>query len=235
MVMSASHEHIVRSYDAELARLTHEIAAMGERAAALFDEAMEALERRDNARARRVIAGDAAIDAQEREVSHDVLRLLALRQPIARDLREILAALRIASDIERIGDYATNVGKRTLALNRTAPVQLADGLDALAALASALVREVLRAYVARDAERARAAWLRDAELDALYSALCRELMVRMNEEPRSIAACTHLLFIAKHIERIGDHATNIAENVWFTVRGEPLAETRRYIEDFGDA
>jgi len=229
--MSTTHDHIVKSFDAELARLTQEIAAMGEHAAAQFDEAMEALERRDNARARRVIAGDAAIDAKEREVSHDVLRLLALRQPIARDLREILAALRIASDIERIGDYATNVAKRTLALNHTPPVQLADGLAALATLAAALVREVLRAYAARDAERARAAWLRDAELDALYSALCRELMVRMNEEPRSIAACTHLLFIAKHIERIGDHATNIAENVWFTVRGEPLAETRRYIEE----
>src|SRR5579885_3264537 len=226
MVMSASHEHIVRSYDAELARLTHEIAAMGERAAALFDEAMEALERRDNARARRVIAGDAAIDAQEREVSHDVLRLLALRQPIARDLREILAALRIASDIERIGDYAANVAKRSTVLNLSAPVPLAGSLPALATLAAELVREVMRAYNERDAELAHAVWERDAELDALYTGLFRELLTYMMEDARSITACTHLLFIAKNIERIGDHATNIAENVWFVVRGEPLTEAR---------
>ena len=231
--MNATHDHIVKSYDAELARLTGEIVAMGECAVAQLDEAMDALERRDNGRARRVIADDAAIDAREREVSQGVLRLLALRQPIARDLREVLSALRIASDIERIGDYAANIARRVLALNRMAPAQPADGPAALAALAAALVREVLRAYAARDAERARIAWLRDAELDALYGALCRELMIRMNEDARGVAACTHLLFVAKHIERIGDHATNIAENVWFAVHGEALAETRRRIEASG--
>jgi phosphate transport system protein len=220
------HEHIVKSYDAEIKRLTGEIIAMGELAAAQLDAAMDALGKRDSRAAQRVADNDDALDAQEREISHDVLRLLALRQPIARDLREILAALRIASDIERIGDYAANIAKRSTVLNLSAPVPLAGSLSALATLAAELVREVMSAYRDRDADLAHAVWERDAELDALYTGLFRELLTYMMEDARSITACTHLLFIAKNIERIGDHATNIAENVWFVVRAEPLAETR---------
>lgn len=220
------HDHIVKSYDAELARLTGELAAMGELAAAQLEAAMGALTSRDDDAARRVIDHDDALDDKEHEISHGVLRLLALRQPIARDLREILAALRIAADIERIGDYAANVAKRSLVLNESAPVPLAGGLAALSQLAAELVREVLRAYRARDPDSAHAVWRRDAELDALYTGLFRELLTYMVEDPHSITACTHLLFIAKNIERIGDHATNIAENVWFVARGEPLNEPR---------
>lgn len=220
------HDHIVKSYDAELARLTGELAAMGELAAAQLEAAMDALTSRDDDAAQRVIDRDDALDAREQESSHGGLRLLALRQPIARDLREILAALRIAADIERIGDYAANVAKRSLVLNESAPVPLAGGLAALSQLAAELMRGVLRAYRARDPELTHAVWRRDAELDALYTGLFRELLTFMIEDPRSITACTHLLFIAKNIERIGDHATNIAENVWFVARGEPLNEPR---------
>lgn len=221
-----AHDHIVKSYDVEIARLTGEIAAMGELAAAQLDAAMDALEKRDSRAAQVVADNDDALDAREREISQDVLRLLALRQPIARDLREILAALRIASDIERIGDYAENVARRSMTLNQSAPVPLARGLNTLATLAGELVREVLRAYVAHDAPAARAAWERDAELDALYTGLFRELLTYMMEDARSITACTHLLFIAKNLERIGDHATNIAEEVWFVLRGEMLKDAR---------
>ncbi|MGN6728336.1 MAG: phosphate signaling complex protein PhoU [Rhodanobacteraceae bacterium] len=221
-----THDHIVKSYDAEIARLIGEIAAMGELAAAQLDAAMDALEKRDSRAAQVVADNDDALDAREREISQDVLRLLALRQPIARDLREILAALRIASDIERIGDYAENVARRSMALNQSAPVPLAGSLTALAAAAGEMVRDVLRAYVARDAQAARVAWERDAELDALYTGLFRELLTYMMEDARSITACTHLLFIAKNLERIGDHATNIAEEIWFVVEGELLRESR---------
>jgi phosphate transport system protein len=221
-----SHDHIVKSYDAEIERLTGEIAEMGELAVMQLEAAMDALAERDSQAAQQVADNDDALDAREREISHGVLRLLALRQPIARDLREILAALRIASDIERIGDYAENVARRSMALNQSAPVPLAHGLNSLAELAGELVREVLRAYVVHDAQAARTAWERDAELDALYTSLFRELLTYMMEDPRSITACTHLLFIAKNLERIGDHATNVAEEVWFVLRGEMLKETR---------
>ena len=219
-------EHIVKSFDNELQRLTQEIGRMGEIATSQLDAAVDVLMRRDSKAAQRVVANDEAIDALEREVSHDVLRLLALRQPMARDLREVYAALRIASDIERIGDYAANVAKRSVVLNQTAPVAAARGLPALARLANTLVRDALDAYAGRDADAAMAVRSRDAELDADYTGLFREVLTCMAEDPRQITACTHLLFIAKNIERIGDHATNIAEYTWFLVHGEPPADDR---------
>jgi phosphate transport system protein len=214
------NDHIVKSYDNELKRLDGEIIRMGEIAISQLDAAIDVLQRRDSNAAQRVVANDEAIDALEHEVSHDVLRLLALRQPMARDLREVYAALRISSDIERIGDYAANVAKRSMVLNQTAPVTAARGLPALARLANNLVKESLEAYRHRDADRAMIVRSRDAELDAEYTGLFREFLTYMAEDPRQITACTHLLFIAKNIERIGDHATNIAENTWFLVHGE---------------
>ena len=219
-------EHIVRSFDTELERLTGEIAAMGESATRQLEAALRALEQRDSAASERIVADDDDIDERERHISHDVLRLLALRQPFARDLRAVLAALRIASDIERIGDYAANIAKRSVTLNRTAPIPLVGGLAPLGRMAARLVRDALRAYRTQDAELARAVWGRDADLDILYVTLFRELLTYMMEDARSITAGAHLLFIAKDIERIGDHATNVAENVWFVVRGEPLSEPR---------
>jgi phosphate transport system protein len=224
--MAIPHDHIVKSFDTELRRLTGEIDRMGEIAVAQLDAAIDVLQRRDSRAAERVVANDEAIDALEHEVSHDVLRLLALRQPMARDLREVYAALRISADIERIGDYAANVAKRSMVLNQAAPVMPAQGLPALASLANVLVREAVAAYRERDADRAMAVRNRDAELDAQYTALFRVLLTYMAEDPRQITACTHLLFMAKNIERIGDHATNIAESTWFLVHGEAPAAVR---------
>lgn len=219
-------DHIVKSYDNELKRLDGEIQRMGELAISQLDAAIDVLLRRDSAAAMRVVANDDAIDALEHEVSHDVLRLLALRQPMARDLREVYASLRISSDIERIGDYAANVAKRSMVLNQTAPVSAARGLPALAKLANTLVRDALHAYRDRDADRAMAVRSRDAEVDAEYTGLFRELLTYMMEDARAITPCTHLLFMAKNLERIGDHATNIAENVWFLVHGDDALPPR---------
>ena len=220
-------DHIVKSYDAELERLTGELQRMGGLALAQLTAAIDAVMERDSDAAMKVAHDDSIIDALEHEVSHDVVRLLALRQPMARDLREILAALRIAADIERIGDYAANVAKRSLVLNQSAPVQLAGALARLARLAEGLVEEVLLAYREGDADKALQAWARDEELDEQYTGLFRELLTYMMEDPRNITSCTHLLFMAKNIERIGDHATNIAENIYFLVHGTHIAQTRR--------
>ena len=224
--MGIAHEHIVKRYDEELARLTEEIVRMGEMAASQLTGAMDVLDRRDSRAAERIVGNDIEIDRLELDVSHDVVRLLALRQPMARDLREILAALRIASDIERIGDYASNAAKRSMALNEFPVVAQARGLAAIAQLATSMLRDVLAAYRTRDAVAAIAVRARDAELDAQYTSLFRELLTYMAEDPRSISPSIHLLFIAKNIERIGDHATNIAEYTHFIVHGELPTEAR---------
>ncbi|PWK81228.1 phosphate signaling complex protein PhoU [Fulvimonas soli] len=222
----SSKEHIIKSYDDELARLTGEIVRMGELAATQLEAAIDVVERRDERAAQRVVANDDAIDQLEQEISHDVVRLLALRAPMAGDLRNVFAALRIAADIERIGDYAANVAKRSIPLSMVAPITPTSGLAYLAELAAAEVREVLAAYGERDADRAYEVWQNDAELDDAYTGYFRQLLTYMMEDPRNITPCTHLLFMAKNIERIGDHATNIAENIWFQVHGEPLNAQR---------
>ena len=223
--MNNTHDHIVKSYDEEQRRLLDEIMRMGEMSAAQLEAALDVVERRDDKAAERIIANDDAIDALEQEVSHDVMRL-ALRGPMARDLRVILAALKVASDIERIGDYAANVAKRSMALNLAPPLPHTRGLGALGRLAVQQVRDVIAAYHATDADAAQRIRARDAELDTLYTGLFRELLTYMMEDARAITPCTHLLFMAKNLERIGDHATNIAENIWFLVHGEDLLPPR---------
>ena len=213
------HDHIVRSVDEEQQRLKGELLRMGTMAADQLVAALDAVDRRDEAAARKVVAADAAIDLLEQDTSQDVMKL-ALRGPLARDLREILAAIRIASDLERIGDYAANVAKRSLALNAAPALPQIRGLASLGALAADQVRSVMDAYARQDAAAARRVRDADAAVDAQYTGLFRELLTYMMEDPRHITGCTHLLFMAKNIERIGDHATNIAENVWFLVRGE---------------
>lgn len=213
------HDHIVRSYDEERTRLRDEILRMGTMAAAQLEAALDVVERRDDGAARRVIDNDVAIDALEKEISEDVMKL-ALRGPLARDLREILAALRVSSDIERIGDYAANVAKRSIALNQSPPLPITRGLKGLVRIATRQLREVLVAYREGDAEAAQQIREGDAELDQMYTGLFRELLTYMMEDARAITPCTHLLFMAKNIERIGDHVTNIAENIWFLEHGE---------------
>jgi len=216
------HDHIVKSYDEEQQRLLGEIVRMGEMAAAQLDAALDVLQRRDDRAAERIIGNDEAIDALEHEISHDVMKL-ALRGPMARDLREILAAIRIAADIERIGDLAANVAKRSRALNLAPPLPHTAGLHALGLLAVQQVRDALAAYRDGDVGLAQRVRARDADIDVAYTGLFRELLTYMMEDARSITGCTHLLFMAKNMERVGDHATNIAETVWFLERGdEPL-------------
>lgn len=219
------NEHIVKSYDDEQHRLLNETLRMGEMAASQLEAALDVVQRRDDKAAQRIIANDEAIDVLEQEISHDVMKL-ALRGPMARDLRQILAAIRIAADIERIGDYAANVAKRSLALNLSPPLPHIAGLHAIGTLAVRQVRDVLAAYRDGDIEVAQRVRASDVEIDTAYTGLFRELLTYMMEDARSITPCTHLLFMAKNIERIGDHATNIAENIWFLVKGEELLPPR---------
>jgi phosphate transport system protein len=232
--MNEQHNHIVRSYDAEQRALQGELIRMGLMAASQLEAALEVVERRDDGAAERVVANDEAIDALEQQVNHDVIHLIR-RGPLATDLRLILAALRVASDIERIGDYAANIAKRSLVLNQLPPLPHTRGLGTLGRMAVQQVRDVLEAYRERDGEAALRVRARDAELDTLYTGLFRELLTYMMEDQRAITACTHLLFMAKNIERIGDHATNIAENVWFLIHGEELLPQRDKRDDSSTA
>ena len=219
-------EHIARAYEEELRKLNNAIAEMGGLAESQLGLAIEAVAKRDTELAARVVEGDSQVDQLERDVDNLAIRLLALRQPVARDLREIFAALKIASDLERIADYASNVAKRSIALSQSPPVRPVYALPRMARFAQMEIKDVLDAYVQRDADKAYSVWIRDAELDEMYSSLFRELLTYMMEDPRSIGSCTHLLFMAKNIERIGDHATNIAENLYYLVNGSPLEQIR---------
>src|SRR5512132_4035813 len=221
-----SSEHIVKSFDDQLRRLENLIAEMGGLAEAQLADAIDAMSKRDLDKAARVTADDQRIDDLELLVDQEAIAMLALRQPMAKDLREIVGALRAASMLERIGDYAKNVAKRTAALVETPPVTSAQTVVRLGLLAQELIKDVLDAYIARDAEKADLVRQRDKELDALHTSIFRELLTYMMEDPRNITACTHLLFIAKNIERIGDHATNIAEVVMFVVQGRTPADQR---------
>jgi len=219
-------EHIIKSYDQELHRLDNIVAEMGGLAESQLASAMEAVVKRDSDLAAQVIESDAKVDELEREVEALVVRLLALRQPMARDLRQIVAALKISTDLERIGDYATNVAKRSIALDQMASVKPVYALPRMARLGGSMIRDILDAYVQRDADKAMAVWLRDEELDEMYTSLFRELLTYMIEDPRNISAGTHLLFMAKNLERIGDHTTNIAETLYFLVNGTAMTQVR---------
>ena len=219
-------EHTVRSYDEELNRLQQGIAEMGSLAEGELQNAVQALVRRNADLGHQIVLDDARIDELEQNATAQVVRLLALRQPMASDLREIVAALKISSDLERIGDYAANIGKRVVALSQTPPFKLPASLPRMGWLAQQNIRDTLAAYSERNADKALRAWQADEELDETYSSLFRELLTHMMEDPRNIGSCTHLLFIAKNIERIGDHATNIAETVYSMVLGEPIGTAR---------
>ena len=215
-------DHIVKSFDAQLEQLRTNIVRMGGLAEAQLSMAISALVRRDSELASKVVGHDAEIDKLEAEVDEGVVRLLALRQPMAVDLRDVLASLKIASDVERIGDYVVNIAKRALALNQLPAVKPLYAIPRMADLVEASLKDVFDAMVERDVERAGEVWRRDEEVDEMYTSLFRELLTYMMEDPRSITSCTHLLFIAKNIERIGDHTTNIAEVVTYQVTGRSI-------------
>ena len=219
-------EHTVKSYDDELKNLNQTIAQMGGLAEAQLQSAIEALVRRDSDLAAQVVQSDVRIDELEHQISIMAVRMLALRQPMAQDLREVVAALKISGDLERIGDYAANVAKRAIALSQTPPIQPANGIPRMARLAQQIIKDVLDAYIEHDADKALEVWQRDEEVDEMYTSLFRELLTYMMEDPRNISPCTHLLFIAKNIERIGDHATNIAETVFYMIEGQQMLDKR---------
>ncbi len=217
--MASDHDHIVTKFDEDLRQLDNYIAEMGGLAEHQFADSIKALVRRDSELAKQVIAGDKRIDDIEREVDMHTISMLALRQPMADDLRVVITALRIASVIERIGDYAKNISKRTVAITQTPPVGPSRTIARMGNVVQGMIKTVLDSYLQRDADLAQDVRLRDEEVDALHTSLFRELLTYMMEDPGSISACAHLLFVAKNIERIGDHATNIAENVHFLVHG----------------
>ncbi len=220
-------DHTSTAFDDDLRELSSRLAEMGGLAERLVADSVRALVKRDTELAQRVIAADVQIDLLLREIEEKAVLTIARRQPMAVDLREIVAALRISNDLERVGDLAKNTAKRVLALDGEyeAP-RLLRGVEHMSEMVLAQLKEVLDAYSARDEKRAVAVWKRDGEVDAMYTSLFRELLTYMMEDPRHITLCTHLLFCAKNIERIGDHATNIAETIYYLAVGEPLADER---------
>jgi len=232
-VGSSGVEHTVRSFEEELKQLTATIVRMGGLAEAQLAGAIQALMKRDSELAGRVVSGDHRIDEIEQEIHGLTVRLLALRQPVADDLRAIVAALKISSDLERIGDYAANIAKRVLVLNQQPMITPVSGIPRMGKMVQEIINDVLDAYVEHDVDKAIAVWNRDQEVDALHTSLFRELVTYMMEDPRTITAGTHLMFIAKNIERIGDHATNIAETLHFQVLGKALVSPRPKGEQIG--
>ncbi len=219
--------HIVSAYDEELGYLSKRIAAMGGHAERMVEQAVAALVTADAGLAAKVVADDAALDEGQREIDDKAILLIARRQPMARDLREIIGTLRIAADLERVGDLAKNVAKRVAAVaDGRQPASPFRGIEALATLALTQLKEVLDVYASRSVETIGFVRDRDDQIDAMYTSLFRELLTYMMEDPRNITSCTHLLFCAKNIERIGDHATNIAETIHYIVTGEQMPAER---------
>ena len=220
-------EHTAKAFDIDLQEIARKVTEMGGLAEKEIGDAVDALAKRDTALAQRVMAVDLSTDQLQREIEEKAILTIARRQPMAVDLRDIVAALRLANDLERIGDLAKNIAKRVVALNGDFPPQkLIRGVEHLAELVLEQLKDVLDAYAQRDLDKAIVVWRGDDKIDAMYTSVFRELLTYMMEDPRNITFCTHLLFCAKNIERMGDHATNIAETVHYMVEGKPIAETR---------
>ena len=220
-------EHIVKSYDEELNHLAAEVARMGGLAEAEVSDALETVTRRDTTLAQSVIERDQKLDALNAEIERKAIRLIALRQPVAQDLRRAVSAMKIASNLERCGDLAKNIAKRGVVLAEGEPITpLARSIERMGRLVAGRLKDVLDAYTAGEVDRATAVWSSDDEVDEHYNSLFRELLTYMMGDPRTITACAHLLFIAKNLERIGDHATNIAEIVYYEITGQDLPVER---------
>ena len=219
--------HIVSAYDEELKYLAKRIAAMGGHAERMVEQAVAALVNADPGLAQKVIRDDAVLDEGQREIDDKAIIIIAKRQPMATDLREIVGAIRISADLERVGDLGKNVAKRVVAVtDGRQPTSLFRGLEALANLALTQLKEVLDVYASRSVDKISFVRDRDDQIDAMYTSLFRELLTYMMEDPRNITPCTHLLFCAKNIERIGDHATNIAETIYYIVTGDQMPAER---------
>ncbi len=224
--MTESAEHLVKSYDNDLKKLADMLTRMGGMVESQVAMATSAMMERDATAAGLTVEGDAKVDALEREIEQFVIRMLALRQPMAADLRLVVAALKMTSDLERIGDYAANVAKRSVVLSQFPAPYSMGGLGHMANLVQQQLREIIDALGNNDADKAIEVWRGDRAIDDIYNTIFRELITYMMEDPRNITPCTHLLFIAKNLERIGDHATNIAETIYYAVKGEVLPDVR---------
>ena len=218
--------HIVKSFDIELGKLDEGLARMGGLAERQLAAAIEALDNRDSELASTVMRDDAKVDDGEYFINEQTVKVLALRAPVADDLRTVVTSLKVAGEIERIADLAANAAKRSLVLNQLPPAGPMRSVIRLGRLAQELVKEVMDAYLGKDSERALSLRERDQELDDVYSALFREILTYMMEDPRTITPCSHLMFIAKNLERIGDHATNIAELGFYRATGRMVTEER---------
>jgi len=220
-------DHTAKAFDEDLQELNRIIAEMGGLAERQIADSVDALVRRDTTLATNVIASDLELDKLQHVIEERAVLTIARRQPMAVDLREIVGAMRVAIDLERIGDLSKNIGKRVAQLdNDFHPLKLIRGLEHMTDLVQSQVKSVLDAYAAHDLPAAMAVWKGDEEVDAICTSLFRELLTYMMEDPRNISFCIHLMFCAKNIERIGDHATNIAETVFYIIEGQPILEMR---------
>ncbi len=219
--------HTLSVFDEELRSLTQKIAQMGGFAEQSVADAVRALSKRDLELAKKVMASDVRIDALQKEVEDLAIHIIAKRQPVADDLRLVVAAMRIASDLERIGDLAKNIAKRAVAINADIPIKsVITGVDHLCTLALQQVKDAIDSYLHKQPATAQNVWGQDSGVDVLYTSIFRELLTYMMEDPRNITHCTHLLFTAKNLERIGDHATNIAETAFYMATGDVLPDAR---------
>lgn len=228
-------DHTVRAFSQDLEQMTGDLARMGGLAEDLLTDALRAITTQDATLADTVVARDVQIDDLQVEVEKKIHRLLALRQPLANDLRQTIAALKIAADLERIGDLAKNIAKRTKVLDGAQIPAALHGVSRMGRVVIAQLKRVLDAYAAMEHEAAVQVWERDEEVDEHYTSLFREVLTYMMEDPRTITGCTHLLFVAKNLERIGDHCTNIAEEIHFLVTGEPLTTERPKVDALSDS
>lgn len=220
-------EHTAKAFDIDLQELTRLVAEMGGLAERQIVESVDSIIRRDTVLGARVVAADAEIDKLQHKIEELAVLTIARRQPMAVDLREIVGSLRVATDLERIGDLAKNIGKRVSAIDSDFhPLKLIRGLEHMTDLVQSQVKAVLDAYAAHDVPAAMTVWKGDEEVDAICTSLFRELLTYMMEDPRNIGFCIHLMFCAKNIERIGDHATNIAETVLYMVDGQQMTDQR---------
>jgi phosphate transport system protein len=220
-------QHTAKAFDSDLQDLSRMVAEMGGLAEKQIADSVSALARRDTVLASRITAADGQIDALQSEIEEKAVLTIARRQPMAVDLREIVGALRLANDLERIGDLAKNIAKRVIALNAEfPPPKLIRGVEHMTDLVLGQMKAVLDAYARRDDSKAMAVWRGDEEIDAMCTSVFRELLTYMMEDPRNISFCIHLLFCAKNVERMGDHATNIAETVHYIIEGRPITDKR---------
>ena len=219
--------HTAKAFDTDLQELTRLVAEMGGLAERMITDSVDSLVRRDVALSKRVVANDIDIDRLQHLIEERAVLTIARRQPMAVDLREIVSAMRVAVDLERIGDLAKNIGKRVAAIESDfQPLKLIRGLEHMTDLVQSQVKSVLDAYASHDLPAAMGVWKGDEEVDAICTSLFRELLTYMMEDPRNITFCIHLLFCAKNIERMGDHATNIAETVHYMIEGKPITDQR---------